>query len=69
MKRTQILMNNSVYICLSIPEMGKMVMHKFLYDYVKLKYGEKGKIMLHGYRKIYSLHKNRRHFRRHCKKC
>ena len=31
-------------------------------------YMENNKIMSHGYRQLYSLHKNRRHLRRYCKR-
>ena len=34
-------MNKSVYLGLSILELSKILMHKFWYDYVKPKYGEK----------------------------
>ena len=36
-------MNKSVYLGLSILELSKILMHKFWYDYVKPKYGEKSK--------------------------
>ena len=44
MRKTQILMNEPVYIGLSILEFSKIVMHEFWYDYVKPKYGEKSKL-------------------------
>ena len=31
-------------------------MHEFWYEYMKPKYGEKNKAMLHGQRQLYSLH-------------
>ena len=34
-------MNKPVYLGLSIPELGKIIMHDFWYDYVKPKYGGK----------------------------
>ena len=43
-KTTQILMNKAVFLGLSILELGKIVMYKFWYDYVKLKYEEKVKL-------------------------
>ena len=43
MKKTQILMIKPVYLGLSILEKSSTVMHKFWYDYVKPKYGEKAK--------------------------
>ena len=44
MKKTQILMNKSVYLDLSILGLIKTVMYEFWYDCVKLKYGENSKI-------------------------
>ena len=44
MKRTQILINKTVYLGLSILEISKVVMHEFWYDWVKPKYGEKAKL-------------------------
>ena len=41
MKRTQILINKTVYLGMSILEMSKTVTYQFSYDYVKPKYGEK----------------------------
>ena len=41
MKRTRILIIKPVYLGLSILETSKIVMHKFCYDYLKPKYGEK----------------------------
>ena len=46
-------MNKSVYLCLSISEISKIVMHEFWYYYVKR----------------YSLHEDKRHLLRHCKGC
>ena len=43
-------MNKLVYLGLSLLEINQIVMCGFGYDYVKLKYREKSKIMLHGYR-------------------
>ena len=37
-------MNKSVYLGLSVPELSKILMYEFWYDYVKLKYGEKVKL-------------------------
>ena len=48
MKKTQILTNKRVYLDLSTLEISQIVMYKFWYDYVKLKYGEKSEIMLYG---------------------
>ena len=33
-------------------------MHEFLYGYVKPKYGEKNKIVLHKYRQFHCIHKS-----------
>ena len=44
MKKMQILVNKPVYFRLSILELSKILMYKFWYDYVKLKYGEKSKL-------------------------
>ena len=41
MKKMKILINKPVYSGLPILEISKIVMYKFWYDYVKLKYGEK----------------------------
>ena len=39
-RKTQTIMNKSVYLGLSILDLGKTVMYEFWYDYVKPKYGE-----------------------------
>ena len=41
MKKTQILMNKTVYLGLSILKLSKILMYEFWYDYVKPKYCEK----------------------------
>ena len=46
MRKTQILMNNPVYLGLSILDLSKTVMYKFWYDYVKPKYGENAKLCI-----------------------
>ena len=43
MKKTEILMNNPVYLGLSILELSEILMYEFWYDYAKLK------IVLYGY--------------------
>ena len=43
-KKTEILMNKSVYLGLSILELSEILMYEFFYDYVKRKYGEKAKL-------------------------
>ena len=44
MRRTQILINKSDYLGLSILDLRKAVMYEFWYDYVKPKYGENAKL-------------------------
>ena len=43
-RKTQILMNKSNYLGLSILDLSKTVIYEFQYDYVKSKYGEKTKL-------------------------
>ena len=49
-------MNKSVYLGLSVLLISKAVMCEFSYDYIKPKYREKKRIMLHGYGQLYSPH-------------
>ena len=44
MKKAEILMNNPVYLGLSILESNKILLYEFWYDDVKPKYGEKAKL-------------------------
>ena len=44
MRKTQISMNKAVYLGLSRFELSKIVIYKYLYDYVRPKYGEKAKL-------------------------
>ena len=44
MRKTQTLMNKSVYLGLLILDLSKTVMYEFWYDYVKLKYGKNAKL-------------------------
>ena len=44
MRKTQILMNKSVYLGLSMLNLRNTVMHEFWYDYVKKKYCENTKL-------------------------
>ena len=67
-EKTQKFINKLVNTGLSILEMGKTVMHEFWYDFVKPKYEGKAKLMLHGYIKFYTLHKNGRHPHKYCKR-
>ena len=50
-------MNKPVYLGLPIVEISEVLMHKSWYDNVKPKHGETVKVMLHGYRRLYSVHK------------
>ena len=43
-KKTEILMNKSVCLGISVLELSKIIMYKFWYDLVKPKYGEKAKL-------------------------
>ena len=43
-KKNQILMNKPAYLGLSILELSKILIYEFWYDYVKPKYGKKGKL-------------------------
>ena len=44
-----IYQNKTVYLGLSILELSKILLYEFWYDYVKLIYGKKSKIVLYGY--------------------
>ena len=44
MTKTQILINKTVYLGLSMLDLSKTVMHEFWYDYIKLKYEGKAKL-------------------------
>ena len=48
MRKTQILMNECVYLGLSILDLTETVMHEFWHDYVKPKYGENTKLSYMG---------------------
>ena len=43
-EKRQILINKPVYLGLSIPELRKILIYEFWYDYVKPNYGEKAKL-------------------------
>ena len=43
-KKTQIFMNEQVYLGLSILEISNIILHEFWYDYAKRKYGVKAKL-------------------------
>ena len=44
MRKTQIFMNQPVYLGLSILDLSKTIMYEFWYDYVKPKYGKNAKL-------------------------
>ena len=44
MRKTQVIKNKSVYLGMSLLDLRKIVMYEFLYDWVKRKYVEKGKL-------------------------
>ena len=46
MRKTQILMNNRVYLTLSTLDLSKTAMHEFWYGYVKPKYGADAKFVI-----------------------
>ena len=46
-------MNKPIYLGLSKLELNKILMYEFWYDYVKLKCGEKNKIMFFAYRQFH----------------
>ena len=58
-------MNKPVYFGLSILDISKIVIYEFWYDHMKQKCRKKNKIMLHGYRQLYSLHRST-HLGRYC---
>ena len=62
-------MNKFVYLGLSISEVSKIVMYKFWYDHIKSKYGEKATLCYMDADGFISLLKNKRHLRRHFKRC
>ena len=39
-------MNQPVYLGLSIPQLSKILMYEFWYDYLKPKYDEKAKVVI-----------------------
>ena len=44
MKKAKVKMNKPVYLCLSILEISKTLMHEFWYDYMKPKYSDNVKL-------------------------
>ena len=43
-KKTEVKMSTPVYLGMSILDISKTLMYKFLYDYIKPKYGERAKL-------------------------
>ena len=56
MKKTKVKMNKPIYLGLSILEISKILMYEFWYDYMKPKYNDNVKIVLHGHRKLHNEH-------------
>ena len=44
MKKTDVKMNNPIYLGQAILDINKILMHEFWYDYIKLKYGDKARL-------------------------
>ena len=44
MKKTNLKMNELIYLDMSILDISKTLMHEFYYDYIKLKYGDRAKL-------------------------
>ena len=62
-------MNKPVYFGIFLLEISKIVMYELHVYLIMKKVKYKSKIMLHGYRQLYSLHKSKRHLLKHCKRC
>jgi len=45
MKRTKLLYNKPIHLGMCILEISKTLMYDFHYDYIKIKYGDKGKLL------------------------
>ena len=41
MKKIKVIMNNPIYLGMSIVDISKTLMYQFWYDYIKLKYGDR----------------------------
>ena len=68
-RKTQMLINNPVYLGLSILDLNKTVIYEFFYDYLKPKIWWKLKTLLCEYRQFPPLHKSRRYLERYCRRC
>ena len=68
-KRTQILMNKTVYFGISILEIRKIVMYELCHDYVKPKYEKKVKLCYMYTDSFIVYTKNKTHLCRYCKRC
>ena len=44
MKKTKVKMNKPVYLGMSILDISKTLMYEHWYDYIKTKYGDRGKL-------------------------
>ena len=60
-KKTEILINKSVYLEYSILELSKILIYKFCYDYVKRKHGGKAKLCYVGTDRFIAYIKNKRY--------
>ena len=68
MKKTQILINEPVYLGLSISNLSKTVMQKFWYNYLKPKYHENIKLCYMD-TDTFIVHVKTCYLPRHCKRC
>ena len=66
MKKTEILMNKTVYLGISILELSKILMYEFWHDYAKPKYGKKAKLCYMD--TDHCIHKNR-YLQSYCRRC
>ena len=62
MKKAKVIMNKPVYLGMSILDISKTLMYEFWYGYIKLKYGDRAKIMLYGHWQLYYSYYNRKFF-------
>ena len=59
MTKTNIVMNEPVYLGLSVLELSKIFMYEFWYNCVKPKYGQKTKLIYLNNCMLHCVHKNR----------